>query len=259
MTGQDARKPAVESYVQLEVAGGIAVVTFSRPPINAVNLEANRQIAETFESINGRDDVKVVVFTADGKGFVSGSDSGDFEEFSDEALTAYEQANVRSINAIYDCRVPVIGAISGYTLGLGTCFAAVCDLLVCADDAFFGQPEVRLGSVGGSATLLLIIPEKLVRYMALTGKYVGVAEIAKYGAIHSVVPREQLLDEALGLAGLVAANWTKSVQAVKSALRELRGYDLGGDFFREARFTHLLLQEPERDAVLAAYNERRKK
>lgn len=249
----------MSEFVTVRVENDIGTVTFERPPINAVNLDANRQIAETFESINSRDDIAVVIFTSEGKGFVSGSDSSDFEEFNDETLTTYERANVRSLVAIQNCRVPVIGAISGYTLGLGTCFAAACDMLVCADDAFFGQPEVRLGSVGGSATLLQMFPENLVRYMTLTGKYVGVAELAKYGAIHSVVPRKHLLDEALQLAQLVAANWTKSVQAVKSALRELTNHDLAGDFFREARYTHLLLQEPERDAVLAAYNEKRKK
>jgi enoyl-CoA hydratase len=253
-----AEQPVAEGgstgeFVDLEVRDGIAVVTFARPPINAVNLEANRQIAEAFESLNLRDDVRVAIFTSGGKGFVSGSDVGDFNDFTDETLTVYEQANVRSLNAIYHCRVPVICALHGYALGLGTCFAAVSDLVVCSEDAFFGQPEVRLGSVGGAATLLMLMPEKFVRYMALSGKYVSVQKIAEFGSIHSVVPREELLGEARKVAALIAANWTESVQEVKKAIHELVHHDIGGEFMAEACHTHVLLQKPGRDEALAAF------
>ncbi|MDR3717151.1 MAG: enoyl-CoA hydratase/isomerase family protein [Bryobacteraceae bacterium] len=249
----------MSDFVSLDVADHVALVSFARPPINAVNLDANRQVAETFESINERDDISAVIFTSEGKGFVSGSDVGDFGEFTEETLSRYEDANVRSLKAIYHCKVPVIGAVHGYALGLGVCFAAVCDILLCSDDAFFGQPEVRLGSVGGTDALSMLMPEKFVRYMAFTGKYIGVAKIAEFGSIHAVVPREKLLDEAKGVARDITRNWTTAVQAVKCAIRDLKGHDLARDFYTDCKYTHKLLKDPRRDEVLAAYYASRKK
>lgn len=236
--------------VTVTVESGVARVAFAREPINAVNLTANRQLAQAFEDLSERDDVKVVIFASEGKGFVSGSDVGDFDVFDDDTLAEYENANIRTIEAIYHCRVPVIGALHGYVLGLGTCLAAACDLLVAADDTFFGNPEVRLGSVGGTAALLMLAPEKLVRYMALTGKYVGVEKIAPYGQIHKVVPREELDAEVDALAALLTRNWTMSVRAVKSAINELQHRDMAQEFLVDCRGTHQLLKLPERDAVL---------
>jgi enoyl-CoA hydratase len=249
----------MSDYVALAVEDHIAVVTFARPPINAVTLEANRQVAEAFESINSRDDVFAAIFTSEGKGFVSGSDVGDFAEFTEDSLSQYESANVRSINAIYNCRIPVIGAVRGYALGLGVCFAAACDILLCSDDAYFGQPEVRLGSVGGTDALSMLMPEKFVRYMAFTGKYVGVARIAEFGSIHAVVSRERLLDEAKAVAHEITANWTTAVQAVKSALRDLKHRDLAQDFYTDCKYTHELLKNPKRNDVLEAYYAARRK
>nr|WP_319514508.1 enoyl-CoA hydratase/isomerase family protein [uncultured Cohaesibacter sp.] len=249
----------MSEFVKLEVKDHIGLVTFARPPINAVNLDANRQVAEIFESINERDDIYAVIFTSEGKGFVSGSDVGDFSEFTDETLNRYEEANVRSIEAIYHCKVPVIGALHRYVLGLGVCFAAACDIVVCSDETFFGQPEVRLGSVGGTDALSDLMPEKFVRYMAFTGKYVGVAKIAEFGNIHSVVPHAELLDEAFGIAKEIAANWTLSVQAVKSAIIDLKKRDLAADFYTDCKYTHELLHHPQRNEVLDAYYAAKKK
>lgn len=239
--------------VSATVEDGIGRVIFERPPINAVNLEANRQLAAAFEAMNADDDVRVVIFQTVGRGFVSGSDVGDFDAFDDDSLGEYEEANIRTINAIYHCRVPVIGALHGYVLGLGTCLAASCDMLVAAEDTFFGNPEVRLGSVGGTGALSMLVPEKLARYMALTGKYVGVQEVAKYGQIFKVVSLDKLGEEVDGLAALVTRNWTKAVQAVKAAIRDLKHRDLGEEFRFDCRYTHELLSQPERDEVLKAF------
>lgn len=242
-------------FVTMEVKDHIAIVTFQRAPINAVSHEANIEIAETFEGINERDDIHCVIFRGEGKGFMSGSDTGDFTAFDDEGLRVYEDADIRSVVAVENCRVPVICQIQGYVMGLGTCMAAAADLIVAADDAYFGQPEVTICVVGGTGALRQLMPEKFMRYMALTGKKVGVQKIAEFGNIHSIVPREQALDEAIALAKEITANYTKSVQCVKAAIKELVNRDTATEYRIDCKQTHVMLKDPLRDEVLAAHNE----
>lgn len=237
-------------FIDLEMKDHIGIVTYSRPPVNAVSFEANGEIASLFESINDRDDIYAVIFTSGGKGFVSGSDINDFKNFSDGSLGTYEEANVRSILAIYNCKVPVIAAVHGYALGLGVCFAATCDIVICSEDAYFGQPEVKIGTVGGTGSLSLLMPEKFVRYMAYTGKYVSAKKIAEFGSIHAVVPNEKLMEKAFAVAGEIAANYTGAVQAVKCAIRDLKQHDHAKDFFCDCRYTHQLLKDPKRQELL---------
>lgn len=233
----------------------IAIVTWSRPPINAVDMDGNIAITKTFEEINQNDDIWCVIFRGEGKGFVSGSDTGDFDAFDDKSLEIYEDADIAAVCAIEGCRVPVIGQLQGYVMGLGTCFAAACDILVAADDTYFGQPEVTICVCGGTGALRQLMPEKLMRYMALTGKKIGVQEIAKYGNILKIVPRAEALDAALEVAHEITANYTKSVQCVKAAITELIGRDTAREYRIDCKQTHIMLRDPKRDEVLAAHNE----
>ena len=233
----------------------IAIVTWQRPPINAVDMAGNIAITKTFEEINENDDVWCVIFRGEGRGFVSGSDTGDFDAFDDEGLAVYEDADIAAVCAIENCRVPVIGQLQGYVMGLGTCFAAACDLLVASDDTYFGQPEVTICVCGGTGALRQLMPEKFMRYMALTGKKVGVQKIAQFGQIHSIVPREEALNEAIRLAHEITANYTKSVQCVKAAIKELVNRDTAKEYRIDCKQTHIMLKDPKRDEVLAAHNE----
>lgn len=186
--------------LKMEIVDHIAILTFCRPPINAVDMAGNLEITHAFEEINRNDDVWCVIFRGEGKGFISGSDTGDFDAFDDKALEVYEDADIGAVCAIENCRVPVIGQLQDYVMGLGTCFAAACDMLVAADDTYFGQPEVTICVCGGTGALRQLMPEKMMRYMALTGKKVGVEKIAQYGQIHAVVPRAQAMERAMELA-----------------------------------------------------------
>ncbi len=233
----------------------IAIVTWSRPPINAVDMDGNIAITRTFEEINRNDDIWCVIFRGEGKGFVSGSDTGDFDAFDDKGLEIYEDADIAAVCAIEGCRVPVIGQLQGYVMGLGTCFAAACDILVAADDTYFGQPEVTICVCGGTGALRQLMPEKMMRYMALTGKKVGVQEIAKYGNILKIVPRAEALDAAIEVAHEITANYTKSVQCVKAAITELVNRDTAKEYRIDCKQTHIMLKDPKRDEVLAAHNE----
>lgn len=242
-------------FVSVELREHIAVVTFSRPPINAVNLQSNLELTEAVRQLSGNDDVYCVILRAEGKGFMSGSDVDDFGGFNDQGLSDYEDADVESILAVYNCRVPVICQVQGYVMGHGVTLAAAADFIVAADDAYFSLPEVTICVCGGTGALRQLVPEKLMRYMALTGKKVGVRQIAQYGQIHAVVPRAQAMERAMELAHEVTANYTKSVQCVKAAIRELVNRDTAKEYRIDCKQTHIMLKDPKRDEVLAAHNE----
>lgn len=238
-------------FVKMNVKDYIATVTYHKPPVNSVNLASNAELAETFESIQNRDDVRVVILRSEGKGFMSGSDVTDFKSFSsDDLLTEYEQANVRTGKAIVHCRYPVIGAVQGYALALGLAYAACCDILICSDDAFFGVPEVKVATIGGAGFLNKLAPDCLTRYMAFTGKYIDVHEMKKYGEILRVVPRERLYDECLDVAREIAGNYTRTVQYFKEAMNRNLDYDLIAKFNVECEYTHKMREDPVRMQIL---------
>lgn len=240
-------------FVKLDIQNHIGVVTFSRPPINAVNLQCNLEIAEVFEQINHCDEIWCVVLRALGKGFISGSDVDDFAAYDEELLKANEDADVRSIMAIYHCRVPVICQVQGYVLGHGTTFAAASDMIVAADDTYFGIPEVTLCVVGGTDAIRQLVPEKFLRYMAYTGKKISVQKIAEYGNILRVVPRALAFGTAMEVAAEITSQYPKAVQCVKAAVQDLTNHDKERDFYVDCTYTHELLKDPEREKALETY------
>lgn len=242
-------------FVSLEKRDHVAIVTFSRPPINAVNLQSNNELTEAFEAIDRDDDIWCVILRAEGKGFMSGSDVDDFGGFNDKGLSDYEDADVRSILAVYNCRVPVICQTQGYVMGHGTTLAAAADFIIAADDTYFSLPEVTICVVGGTDAIYKLVPEKFLRYMAYTGKKIGVQKIAEFGNIHAVVPREQAFERAMALASEITTNYTKSVQCVKAAVQELTNHDKARDFYVDCKYTHELLKDPKREQVLKEHYE----
>ena len=241
-------------YVTFEILEEhIGVVTFSRPPINAVDLQSNLELAEVFEGINQRDDIWCVILRAEGRGFMSGSDVNNFGGFDDQLLKDNEDADVRSIMAVYNCRVPVICQVQGYVMGHGTTMAAAADLVVAADDTYFSLPEVTVCVVGGTDAIRQFVPEKFLRYMAYTGKKIGVQKIAEYGNILKIVPRAEAFEAAMETAREITANYTKSVQCVKAAIHNLTNHDKARDFYVDCTYTHELLHDPKREEVLAEH------
>ena len=244
-------------YVTLQVREDhIGIVTFSRPPINAVDLQSNIELAVTFEEINQRDDIWCVILRAEGKGFMSGSDVDAFSGFNDQLLQENEDADVRSILAVYNCRVPVICQVQGYVMGHGTTLAAASDLIVAADDTYFSLPEVTICVVGGTDAIRQLVSEKYLRYMAYTGKKVGVREIARYGNILRIVPRAIALDTAIEVAHKIIKNYTVSVQSAKAAIQALVCHDKAKDFYIDCLYTHQLLRDPMRATVLQEHHRR---
>lgn len=152
-----------------------------------------------------------------------------------------------------------LNTLLGQGIGnMGVCFAAVCDLIVAADDTYFGLPEVKVAMAGGAAVTGMLVPDKVSRYMAYTGNYLRVQEVARYGNIHAVVRKERLMEECMVLAREITANYYKSVQYIKAGLSVTNDFHVEDKFQVERKYQHILTDDPMRDEMLNAFQEKRK-
>lgn len=218
-------------YVNVEVKDYIATVTYNRPPVNATNAETYVELRDTFYALEARDDIKVVILTGAGKVFMAGNDLGEFVEFQERGkCTAYYDTIRNAYLSVKNCKYPVIGAINGSAAGAGVAFAGCCDVLVAADTAKFALSEIKVGIIGADGYLSLMVPEKVLRYMAFSGNPVKAEVIAQYGGIHKVVPKEQLMDTAMELAKEFASNARRALILWKQCLNKNYEHDLAKKF-----------------------------
>lgn len=189
------------SSVSVEISDYIAVVTLNRPPINSLVKETYLELEQIFAALGERSDVRVAILRSEGRFFCPGNDVSEFKKLNEgEDPVAYGQAVSAGIASVYNCKVPVVAAVHGHAYGAGMALAAAADVMVAADTAQFAIPEIKVGIIGAAVFLALIVPEKVVRYMSLTGNPISADEIARYGGVHKVVPEADVLSEAMVVA-----------------------------------------------------------
>ena len=208
---------------RVEVSGGIAELELCNPPVNAFGVDAQFALAAEIEALGRRDDVRVIIIAAVGKGFFAGLDIK--EMAADPSLiVGANQANYDTFAAIHLNPRPVIAAVHGYVLGGGIGIAGSADVVVAADDAYFGVPEIDRGGMGMGAHLQRMFSVQKVRYMYFTGDTIDAAEAYRLGAVERVVQRAELRPAALQIAGRMAS---KSPQMIRIAKRSLNGIEDG--------------------------------
>jgi enoyl-CoA hydratase len=202
---------------------GITEIVISEPPVNALTVRAWHDLAAAV-LLAGRDTrTRVVVLRADGRGFNAGVDIKEIQAAGDpSALIAANRGCHAAFTAVYECAVPVVAAVHGFCLGGGVGLAGNADIVVAADDARFGLPEVDRGALGAATHLARLVPQHLVRAMVYTCRTVTAAELARHGSVLEVVPREALRDTAFRVAGEIAA---KDPQVIRLAKESLNGID----------------------------------
>jgi enoyl-CoA hydratase/carnithine racemase len=223
----------VTSLVRVEVAGWVATVTLDRPEaLNAISTELAIALAEAVEPLATDPAVRAVVLTGAGeRAFCVGADLKQRAGFDDHGWFVQREAFRRGFAAVRRCPLPTVAAVSGFALGGGTELALACDLVVAADDASFGLPEVRLGLVpagGGTQLLVRRVGRSVAKDLVLTGRRVPASEAHRLGLVDRVVPRGEVLAAATALAAEIAANAPTAVRMAKWAL------DLGADLALEA-------------------------
>ena len=191
-------------FVLLDVNERVATITLSRPPMNALNLQMQREIREVADEVSGRDDVGAVVLHGGPKVFAAGADIKEMAAMS-HADMEREAANLHAcFDAVAAIRQPTIAAITGYALGGGCELALCCDLRIAADDARLGQPEILLGIIpggGGTQRLARLIGPSRAKDLIFSGRFVPAAEALALGLVDRVLPAAEVLDDARTWAG----------------------------------------------------------
>lgn len=245
-------------YLSLDERGATTVVTMNKPPVNAVNLSMYEEIRDLF----GRFDevlpgAKTVVLTGTGKHFCAGNDLEEFLTLT-EANSAGRMRLVRDAFAsIYDCPVPVIGAVRGAALGTGVGIAASCDVVVAGESARFGTPEVSVGVMGGARHLARLVPQPVMRAMYFTADPWPASDLVGFGSVLRVVPDDQVLDTSLDLAAKMTRHSLAALRHAKESLNTVEFMELKAGYEFEQRMTGRLAGEADAKEAVTAIRENR--
>jgi enoyl-CoA hydratase len=217
---------------------GIRVVTMEHPPVNALTVQGWFDVAAALDDA-GRDlDTHVVVLRAEGRGFNAGVDIKEMQSTTGfDALIGANKGCYAAFKAVYECAVPVIAAVNGFCLGGGVGLVGNADCVVASDDAFFGVPEVNQGALGAATHMARLVPQHLMRALYFTARTITAAELVQHGSVLEVVPRDQLDDAALKVAGEIASKDTRVIRAAKEALNGIDPIDVNKSYRFEQGFT----------------------
>jgi enoyl-CoA hydratase len=235
---------------------GVAEVVLNRPPVNALNAAGWQALAAAIEGLGQRPEVRVIVIRAEGRGFCAGVDIKELN--ADQSLiVAVNAGNYATFKAVHLNQVPVIAAVHGFVLGGGIGICGAADIVIAAEDASFGLPEVDRGAMGGAAHLQRLFGVQKVRYLFFTGEMVGAQEAYRLGAVERVVPRERLRDEALAVAARIAAKSPAMIRIAKEALTGIEDGDLEAKYRWEQGFTLQAYMSPDSSETRRAFVEKR--
>ena len=237
----------------------IQILTIDRPPRNAMSMDTYRQLLQHLEDGSADPSVRCVILTGAGdSAFVAGGELSEHVQLTPQ--TAGERtALVRKVNqAIRQHRAPVIAAVNGYALGGGLVLMASCDIVFASTNAKFSLPEVKVGVLGGTRHLRRLVPDKVVRYMALTGNLVDAAYFKQIGVIQDVVPLDDLMNIALKTAEGICAHSAVAIKLMKETLNLTEHMELDEGYHVECLATSILKGTPEaQEAAMAALQKRK--
>lgn len=237
----------------------VALITLNRPKaLNALNLPAMREITAAAAELGQDPGVGAIVLTGSAKAFAAGADIKEMQpqSFSD----VYAADWFAGWDALSRVRVPLIAAVSGYALGGGCELAMMCDVLIAADNAKFGQPEITLGVIpgmGGSQRLTRAIGKAKAMDLCLTGRMIDAAEAERSGLVSRVVPAESLHEEALAVAAKIASMSRPAAMMVKEAVNQAFESGLSDGLRFERRLFHGTFATQDQKEGMAAFTEKR--
>ena len=245
--------------VRTELApGGIAEVIMSNPPVNAMPVAGWFEIADHVTRAGQDRDVRVVVLRAEGRGFNAGVDIKEMQRTAGHAaLIGANRGCYAAFAAVYECAVPVIAAVHGFCLGGGVGLAGSADIVIAADDATFGLPEVDRGALGAATHLARLVPQQLMRMMVYTCRSVPATRLAEFGTVLEVVPAAGLRAAARSLAAEIAAKDGQIVRLAKQSLNGIDPVDIRRSYRYEQGFTYELNLTGLADAARQAFVDRK--
>jgi len=220
----------------------VATIMLDRPPVNAIDRQAQAELREAFRGLSDNREVRVAILTAAGdRAFMAGIDlrarDPDGTELPATAITDPGRRFREALWSVRECAVPVIAAVNGPALGAGLGFVSMCDLVVAADNATFGMTEINHGLLGGAAHLSYFVGRRKARELFLTGELITANELLALGVIRAVVPREELMTCAGQLARELAAKSPVALRLAKESMNRVDFLDLEAAYRTEQDYT----------------------
>ena len=220
---------------------GVLEVVMDNPPVNALGIADTDQLATIFESVAKNLDVKVAILTAVGKGFCAGVDIKEIENLpSNEGILRINKSCFDAFASVYECAVPVIVAVNDYCLGSGVGLAGAADIVIAAEGAQFGLPEVDNGALGALTHLTRLVPQQRARQMLYTCETAGAEELKGYGSVYEVVSPERLLTFAREIAMKIVSKPSKTIRAAKESANGIELVNIRNSYRFEQGFTYEL-------------------
>lgn len=239
---------------------GVGIVRLNRP--EALNALSARLVDETVDALRAFDadpEIGCMILTGSERAFAAGADIKEMASFT--FADAYGADFIASWDRIATMRKPVIAAVAGFALGGGCEVAMMCDIIIAADTAKFGQPEIKLGvmpGAGGTQRLTRAVGKAKAMEMILTGRNMDAAEAERMGLVARVVPADRLMDEAKATARTIAAMSLPAVMAAKESVNRAFEGTLAEGVRFERRLFHALFATDDQKEGMAAFAEKRR-
>jgi enoyl-CoA hydratase len=244
--------------IQLQSGDGVAEIVIDFPPVNALPTQGWFDLADTLAAAGADPAVRAVVLAAEGRGFCAGVDIKEMQRTpGHEALVGANRGCFAAFAAVYECPVPVIAAVHGFCLGGGIGLAGNADIVIAADDATFGLPEVDRGALGAATHLARLVPQHRMRAMVYTAESATAAELLHFGSVLEVVPKDALVDRALEVASKISAKSPTIIRRAKESLNGIDPVDVKRSYRYEQGFTYELHVRGVADEQRAAFVEKR--
>ncbi len=243
-----------------EKKGRVGLITFNRAKaLNALNAALIAELEQALDSFEADDEVGAIVITGNDKAFAAGADIKEMQDktFVDAYLGDFITRDWERIAA---CRKPVIAAVAGYALGGGCEIAMMCDFILAADNARFGQPEITLGTMpgaGGTQRLARLAGKSKAMEMCLTGRMMDAEEAERIGLVSRIVPVADLVEEALRTAETIAGMSRPAVLMTKEAVNRAYETTLSEGIRFERRLFHATFATEDQKEGMAAFTEKR--
>lgn len=246
--------------IATETRDHVALVRLDRPQaLNALNETLLTELVDALQKFDADDAIGCIVITGNEKAFAAGADIKQMQPMS--YVDVFKQdLFCAEVNAIEQIRKPMIAAVAGYALGGGCELAMICDFILAADTAKFGQPEINLGvipGIGGTQRLTRFVGKSKSMEMNLTGRFMDAEEAERSGLVSRIVPADDLLDEAMSVAAKIADKAPLAVMAIKESVN--RSYETTlaeGVRFERRLFNGLFATEDKREGMEAFVEKR---
>ena len=246
--------------ILVDVRDGVALVTLNRPQaLNALNAQMMRDMTDALQALDADPAVGAIVVTGSAKAFAAGADIKEMQALTFEEIHAAD--GFAGWEAMTRIRKPIIAAVAGYALGGGCELAMMCDLIIAADNAQFGQPEITLGiipGIGGTQRLARAVGKAKAMDLCLTGRRMGAEEAERAGLVARIVQADSLVEEALAMARTIAAMPRAAVMMAKEAVNRAQELALSEGVRFERRAFHALFATHDQKEGMAAFVEKRK-